>query len=331
MLLPSIDLKEGKVVQLQQGRDEKLRIAEAPEKFAEKFSAFREVQVIDLDAAKRIGSNLETVKKICSVVNANAGGGIDSVEKAKVLIAAGAKKVIIGSAANVKFLKELGSAIGKEKIIVALDSWKGEVVVKGWQEKTGQDYLKKAKEFEKLCSAFLFTCVEKEGLMKGIDFEAVQKLRKATKNRIIAAGGIASLEEARKLEKAGVDCALGMSLYTGKIKLSDILADELDFEKGNGLLPAIAQDWKTNEVLMLAYMNRESLRQTLREGKASYWSRSRNKFWVKGETSGNFQIVKEVRFDCDNDAILLKVEQVGNVACHTGKRSCFFKKAEELK
>ena len=122
-----------------------------------------------------------------------------------------------------------------------------------------------------------------------------------------------------------------MSLYTGKIKLSDILPDELDFEKGNGLLPAIAQDWKTGEVLMLAYMNRESLRRTLKEGKACYWSRSRQKFWVKGETSGNFQIVREVRFDCDNDTILLKVKQVGNVACHTGKRSCFFKKAEELK
>ena len=331
MLLPSIDLKAGKVVQLQQGKNEKIRIASAPEKFAEKFSAFREVQVIDLDAAKRVGSNLSTVKKICLVVNANVGGGIDSTEKAKALIGAGAKRVIIGSAANREFLQKLGAQIGKEKIIVALDSWKGEVVVKGWQEKTGADYLKKAKELEGLCAAFLFTCVEKEGLMKGIDFEAVQKLRKTTKNRIIAAGGIASLEEARRLEGIGVDCALGMSLYTGKIKMSDIIADELNFEKGNGLLPAIAQDWKTGEVLMLAYMNRESLRRTLKEGKACYWSRSRQKFWVKGETSGNFQIVREVRFDCDNDTILLKVKQVGNVACHTGKRSCFFKKAEELK
>jgi len=100
----------------------------------------------------------------------------------------------------------------------------------------------------------------------------------------------------------------------------------LDFEKGDGLIPAIAQDWESGQVLMLAYMNKESWEETLRSGAATYWSRSRGKLWKKGETSGNVQKVKEICVDCDLDTILLKVEQVGKAACHEGYVSCFFRK-----
>ena len=108
---------------------------------------------------------------------------------------------------------------------------------------------------------------------------------------------------------------------------------ELDFKKGKGLLPVIAQDCNTNEVLMLAYMNQASFNETLASGKATYYSRSRQSLWKKGETSGHVQHVKEIRVDCDHDTILLKVEQVGNAACHKGYKSCFFKRVEnnELK
>jgi len=102
---------------------------------------------------------------------------------------------------------------------------------------------------------------------------------------------------------------------------------ELDFEKNNGLIPAIAQDYKTKEVLMLAYMNRQAFESTLKTGKATYYSRSRNALWKKGETSGHVQIVKEIRVDCDNDTILLKVDQVGDAACHKGYKTCFFLKS----
>ena len=102
---------------------------------------------------------------------------------------------------------------------------------------------------------------------------------------------------------------------------------ELDFEKCNGLVPAIAQDAKTGEILMLAYMNKEAFENTLKTGKATYFSRSRNKLWVKGETSGNAQIVKEILVDCDNDAVILKIEQRGG-ACHLGYRSCFYRKVK---
>jgi phosphoribosyl-AMP cyclohydrolase len=107
---------------------------------------------------------------------------------------------------------------------------------------------------------------------------------------------------------------------------------ELDFEKGAGLLPAIVQDYETKEVLMLAYMNRLSWQQTLSTGKATFWSRSRNALWVKGEASGHFQNVREIRIDCDADTILILVDQVGGAACHTGHRSCFYRRlsGEEL-
>jgi phosphoribosyl-AMP cyclohydrolase len=103
---------------------------------------------------------------------------------------------------------------------------------------------------------------------------------------------------------------------------------QLDFKKTGGLIPAIVQDEATGEILMLAYMNQQAFEATLSTGKATYYSRSRKTLWVKGETSGNIQLVKEIRIDCDNDSILLKVEQLGRAACHTGHRSCFYKKVE---
>ena len=106
---------------------------------------------------------------------------------------------------------------------------------------------------------------------------------------------------------------------------------EIDFKKGQGLIPAIIQDAKTNEVLMLGYMNRESWERTLEIRKASFWSRSRNKLWIKGETSGHVQEIKEIYLDCDGDTLLLKVEQVGGAACHTGHRSCFHHRYEKDK
>ena len=108
---------------------------------------------------------------------------------------------------------------------------------------------------------------------------------------------------------------------------------KLDFAKGGGLIPAIAQDWKTGEVLMLAYINEESWNETLKSGAATYWTRSRQKLWKKGESSGNVQLVKEIYVDCDEDTVIFKVDQIGGAACHEGYRSCFFRKYEngELK
>jgi phosphoribosyl-AMP cyclohydrolase len=103
---------------------------------------------------------------------------------------------------------------------------------------------------------------------------------------------------------------------------------KLDFKKTNGLIPAIVQNYETGEVLMLAYINKEAWEATLSTGKATYFSRSRQKLWIKGETSGNMQIIREIRIDCDDDTVIFQVEQIGGAACHKGYRSCFYKKVE---
>jgi phosphoribosyl-AMP cyclohydrolase len=105
--------------------------------------------------------------------------------------------------------------------------------------------------------------------------------------------------------------------------------ETLDFAKGGGLLPAIAQDHRTGEVLMMAYINAESWRKTLETGKAHYWSRSRNQLWLKGESSGHVQLIREILVDCDGDTVVFKVEQLGGAACHKGYSSCFFRKVED--
>ena len=113
------------------------------------------------------------------------------------------------------------------------------------------------------------------------------------------------------------------------MKLPDAIKNAVDFSKGNGLITAIAQDANSGEILMVANMNQESLAKSIELGEAVYWSRSRQKLWHKGEESGNTQKIRGIYLDCDGDAIVLKVEQIGGAACHTGKRSCFFRKLEQ--
>ena len=116
---------------------------------------------------------------------------------------------------------------------------------------------------------------------------------------------------------------------SSKITDGDRNVIQLQFDKGKGLLPAIAQDYKTNEVLMLAYINKEAWQKTQETGKAHYWSRSRNKLWLKGESSGHQQIIKEILMDCDEDTVVYRVEQLGGAACHTGHRSCFYRRVTD--
>ena len=202
---------------------------------------------------------------------------------------------------------------------------------KGWSKGTGINAGSMVKKLEPYCSEFLFTCIEREGKMRGTNLEFARKLSSLASNKKSFAGGIISMGEIEALEKMGCNSVLGMSFYSGRISLKEIQEfNEIDFCKGKGLIPAIAQDEKNGTVLMLAYMNRESLRRTMETGNATYWSRSRLQLWEKGATSGNLQKVKSILLDCDKDAILLKVKQNG-VACHTGNYSCFFNKKEEIR
>lgn len=317
MIIPSIDLMDGKAVQLKQGKEKVLERADVIE-LAKYYSRFGEISVIDLDAAMNKGDNEALIKEICKFAHARVGGGIRTKEKAKRILANGAKQIIIGTAADEEFLSKLP----KDKVLVAIDSKGGKVTTEGWTKEVNETPADYIKRFDDLCAGYLYTIVDKEGMMKGTDIEAIKKIRNLTKKKLIAAGGISTIDEIVTLNKTDISTQLGMCIYTGAVKLEDAYIAVMDFEKQNGLIPTVVQDVDTKQVLMLAYSNKESLKKSLSEGLATYYSRSRQELWTKGLTSGNTQELISAKFDCDQDSLLFKVKQKGN-ACHTGRYSCF--------
>lgn len=177
-------------------------------------------------------------------------------------------------------------------------------------------------ELQDYCDKFLITNVNVEGLNQGTDLEFFGTLAGKTKNDIMVAGGITTLEEIKAIHKLGFDQVLGMAITSGKLEIMDCYIEIMDFKKQNGLIPTIVQDIDSKEVLMLAYSSKESLRKTYEIRKATYYSRSRNSLWTKGEKSGNIQRIEKIYLDCDSDTILFLVKQKG-VACHRNKMTCF--------
>jgi phosphoribosylformimino-5-aminoimidazole carboxamide ribotide isomerase len=227
MIIPCIDLMGGKVVQLVQGRDKALEV-ETPDEMLAKFSAFPEIQVIDLDAAMGRGSNDNLVKNIAAKTRARVGGGVRSVERAQQLLEQGAHRIIVGTSAfhatgpNFEFLKALHDSIGSQKLLIALDSKGGRVVVKGWKESTTFTAAQVIQRLEPYCAGFLCTYVDKEGMMQGTDLDWFRSLRYATAHEITAAGGITTLDDVRALTAMGIHCAIGMAIYTGRLDLSEL-------------------------------------------------------------------------------------------------------------
>ena len=337
MVISSIDLKNGHVVQLKNGKELVLQRDDADALIAE-FDKYGEVAVIDLDAAlgnvdaKGNSVNTPLLKSLLHHGNVRTGGGIHSVKRARELISLGAEKVIIGSSAwnpnpeagksflNEDFLNELAAAIGKDRIIISVDAINGKIAVKGWTETVDIPLIDGAKAAEKFCSELLFTCVEKEGCMQGTNMDYARQLRKAVSCRVVVAGGVSSVDEIQSLEKMHCDVQLGMALYTKKVNLTDAFVSCMDFDKMS-LIPMIAQS-VNGEVLMQGFVNQDALRKTFEIGKLTFWSRSQNKLWTKGETSGNFLQLVRLRPDCDRDCILATVLPVGP-SCHTGSWTCF--------
>ncbi|MHC1605702.1 MAG: bifunctional phosphoribosyl-AMP cyclohydrolase/phosphoribosyl-ATP diphosphatase HisIE [Candidatus Methanofastidiosia archaeon] len=316
MIIPSIDLMDGKAVQLKQGRKKMLERKDVLE-LAKEFGRYGEIAVIDLDAAMDKKDNIELIKEILKIADCRVGGGIRTIEKGKELLRCGAKRIIIGTTASKKFLCNFR----KEDVIVAIDTRNGRITDCGWKRETNFTPEEKIEELKDYCSGFLFTNVEKEGKLEGFDMELAREIKKIVPNNLTVAGGITTIDEIKEIEKLGMDCQIGMAIYTGKIKLPDAFASLVDFEKGGSLVPTIVQE-ENGQVLMLAYSNRESLITTLKTGHTTYYSRSRKKLWTKGEESGNFQDLVKVNYDCDRDTLLFRVRQKG-VACHEGKYSCF--------
>ena len=224
MLIPSIDLQGGRIVQLVQG--EKLAIeATDPEVWIAKFSGFPRVQLIDLDAAKGQGDNTTMVEDICRRLPCRVGGGIRSIERARAVLGAGAHAVIASSAlfregaVDVVFARALAEAIGVDRVIAAVDSRGGHVAIHGWKTVLPVTAVDAVRALEPFCGEFLYTHVDREGLMQGTDIDAILAVRRATRRRVTAAGGITTWEEIDRLDAHQVDAVVGMAVYTGQLPL----------------------------------------------------------------------------------------------------------------
>jgi phosphoribosylformimino-5-aminoimidazole carboxamide ribotide isomerase len=213
----------GKVVQLVQGRDKALE-GDAPLEMLRKFAAFPEIQVIDLDAAMGHGENSALVEILASRARCRVGGGVRTSDRARKLIEQGAHRVIVGTAAFTPVIEEIAAAVGPERVIIALDSKNGKIVVKGWRETTAFTAEEVIQRLEPFCGGFLCTYVDKEGMLQGTDLDWFRRLRAATQHEITAAGGITTLDEIRELSAMNVHAALGMAVYTGRLNLDELAA-----------------------------------------------------------------------------------------------------------
>ena len=340
MVVASIDIQNRTAVQLKQGRELVLQRDNAAQ-LAEEFDRYGEVAVIDLDAAMGTGNNLDMIKPLLRLAECRVGGGIRTAEQAKELVSLGAARIIVGSrafrdpakgefAVDTAFLESMAEAIGRHRLIVAIDAKAAgdggyEITVDGWKTLTGLPLVESARTITPYAGGLLFTCVDREGTMTGMDIAVVHALREAVSTRITIAGGVSTMEEIAALAELDCDVQLGMALYTGKISLAEAFTESLNWKKcgtlSGGLIPVIAHS-TDGQVVMTGYTDREAVAETFKRGNLCFHSRTRNKLWMKGENSGNVLRIKRLRADCDRDAILAEVEPAGPV-CHTGDWSCF--------
>jgi phosphoribosylformimino-5-aminoimidazole carboxamide ribotide isomerase len=223
VLIPSIDLMGGKIVQLVQGEKKALEFDDF-EYWIERFSAFPLVQLIDLDAAMGRGNNRELIAMICKRLPCQTGGGIRDVARGAELLALGAKRVIYGSALlkdgsiNTRLAAEAAAALGAKQLTFAIDSRKGKVAIQGWKENTSVGPAEMIRALDPYCSAFLYTHIDTEGTMAGFPVDRARELASLTKKQMIVAGGIRSQAEVDELDAIGVDAVVGMAIYTGAMQ-----------------------------------------------------------------------------------------------------------------
>lgn len=223
MLIPSIDLMGGKIVQLVQGERKALEF-ENVRQWVERFSRYPLVQLIDLDAAMGRGSNQQLIVELCGKLPCQVGGGIRSADKARQVLKAGAKRAILGSslikdgAVDILFARSLCEEFGIERLVMAIDSRGGRVAIHGWKTITEITPAAMIQALEEYCSAFLYTHIDTEGLLQGIPLDVVRELKARTSRRMIAAGGIRSRQEIDALDAMGVDAVVGMAIYSGVLQ-----------------------------------------------------------------------------------------------------------------
>ncbi len=318
MIVPSIDLMNGRAVQLRHGREFVLDGGD-PLARLDEFAVAGEVAVVDLDAALGQGSNAPLMRAMVRRAPCRVGGGIRSLDAARAWLDAGARKVVLGTAAS----PELCGQLPRDRVIAAVDAQRGEVVVDGWRTKTGAKVQERIAQLAPCVGGFLFTQVEHEGAMAGYDLAAVRDaVQAAGPARVTAAGGITTAAEVAALDAAQADAQVGMALYTGRLALGEAVAAPLTKPLPGGVWPTVVCD-ELGRTLGLVWSTRESLTRAVAERRGIYWSRSRQAVWVKGETSGNTQELLRVELDCDRDALRFTVRQQGVGFCHLERPSCW--------
>ncbi|HCO43480.1 MAG TPA: imidazole glycerol phosphate synthase [Gammaproteobacteria bacterium] len=357
-IIPCLDVDRGRVVK--GVRFVELRDAGDPVETGKRYSEAGADELVFLD----ITASSDDRDTLLHVVEAVAdqvfipftvGGGVRSVDDIRRLLVAGADKVSINTAAvqRPELVREAAQQFGSQCIVVAIDAkrtgperW--EVFTHGGRRTTGLDAVEWAQRMAELgAGELLLTSMDRDGTREGFDLELTRRVSDAVPIPVIASGGVGSLEHLRDGVLQGhADAVLAASIFhfgdhsigeakaclaqSGVVVRQDPPAflDAVRWDE-RGLVPAIAQDARTGQVLMMAWMNREALAATVAEGIAVYWSRSRRRLWRKGESSGHTQQVREVRLDCDGDTVLLSVEQHGGIACHTGRTRCFFQRLDD--
>lgn len=317
MIIPSIDLMSGRAVQLVGGAAKELDAGD-PRPLAEEFRIAGEIAVIDLDAAMSQGANREVIEELCQMAPCRVGGGIRDVETARRWLDAGARKVILGTAARPDILKQLP----RQRVMAAVDAVDGEVVVEGWTESTGDHVLDQIEALRPYVGGFLVTFVEREGRLQGTDEQLARRVIDAAGERdVTIAGGISTADEIAMLDRLGADAQVGMALYKEKLHLGDAISAPLSSDRDDGLWPTVVCD-ERGTALGLAYSDDESLRAAVDERRGIYHSRRRG-LWKKGETSGAIQQLVGIDLDCDRDALRFRVRQQGDGFCHRSTRTCW--------
>jgi len=317
MIVPSIDLQGGHAVQLIGGETRALDAGD-PRPLARRFGLVGEIAVVDLDAALGKGSNAAVMEDLIDLAPCRVGGGIRDVASAVSWLDRGALKIVLGTAARPEVLQ----ALPRERVIAALDARHGEVVVEGWQKRTGHGVLERIAELRGLVGGFLVTFVEREGRLQGTDLDFAREIRAAAGDAAVTiAGGITTAEEVAALDRLGCDAQVGMALYTGKLGLTEAFAAPLGSDRPDGLWPTVVVD-EGGVALGLCYSDLESLRAALEQGQGAYHSRSRD-LWIKGATSGATQELLRIDADCDRDCLRFTVRQQPPGFCHLNTRTCW--------
>lgn len=318
------------------------QVADDPLETARSFRAAGAewIHMVDLDGARegrRVNTAVFETVAVSSGLKVEVGGGIRNMETLEAYFAHGVSRCILGSAAlkDPALVREAVAAYGA-RIAVGIDARDGMVATEGWLDVSNVSYLELARRMEQMgVRTLIFTDIARDGTLSGPNLEQLTALSEAVSCDVVASGGIKSMDDIRALRERRLYGAIcGKSLYSGTLPLdravreaavpSDKMGLERFFEKSL-LIPAVVQDDRTGDVLMLAYMNRGALARTIETGTIWFWSRSRNEYWNKGATSGNVQRVVSITGDCDDDTLLVRVIPAGP-ACHTGRPSCFFNK-----